>query len=389
MRFFSDLSETEKEKVFYKKPAEFTKDIPKEYLSLALGATLYMPAIKDDIVDVILKNKYERLTSLVLCLEDSIPEERVEEAEKNVIRVCIEITKALKENICKEEDLPLIFIRVRNTEQFSRLLNQKEVFEPITGFCFPKFDSNNGEEYLDILKKFNEGMSREMYCMPILESKNVIYKETRIEELIKIKNMISKFEQYILNIRIGGTDFLGLYSIRRNMDNSIYDICVIRDCITDIINIFSRADNEHTISGAVWEYFNSNPDNRMLKPQLRRSPFREHLGQDGIEKRKYYVERCIDGLIKEVVLDKANGIIGKTIIHPSHISVVNALYVVTKEEYEDAVAISEAQKKGAYKSTYNNKMNEVNPHLNWANKILRRAYVYGVLNETQNYVDLF
>ncbi|MCY6370082.1 HpcH/HpaI aldolase/citrate lyase family protein [Clostridium ganghwense] len=389
MRFFDDLTYIENKKVFYTEPNYITNNTDKKYLSYALGATLYMPALREDILELVLENKYKRLTSMVLCMEDSIAEDQVEEAEQNIIRVCRQINAAIKEEKCREENLPLIFIRVRNIEQFKRLLEYKELFQPLTGFCFPKFDCSNGEEYLKILKEFNEEMPHILYGMPILESKAVIYKETRLEELLEIKKIIDRYKEYVLNIRLGGTDLLGLYSIRRHIDNSIYDIRVISDCISDIVNIFSRAEDEYVISGPVWEYFNPNPDNRILKPQLRQSPFRDHLGKSGIEKRQHYLEKCIDGLIKEVVLDKANSLIGKTIIHPSHISIVNALYVVTKEEYEDALAIIEALGKGAYKSSYSNKMNEINPHTNWANKILKRAYVYGVFNENKNYVDLF
>ena len=389
MRFFSDLSPKDNKRIFYKEPSNITKNTSKDYLSFALGATLYMPALKEEILEIILNNKYKRLTSLVLCLEDSIPEDKVKEAEDNLIKVLIALRDTIKEKKCSAESLPLIFIRIRSTEQFSKFLWKKELFSNVTGFCFPKFNSDNGEKYLEILNEFNKDMTCKLYAMPILETKGIAYKETRLEELIRIKQILDSNKDNILNVRIGGTDLLGLYSIRRQMDNSIYDIGVVRDCISDIINLFGRADEEYIISGPVWEYFSNNPDNRILKPQLRQRPFVEHLGQVGLKKREYYLEKCIDGLIKEVVLDKANGIVGKTIIHPSHISVVNALYVVSKEEYEDALAIVEIEKRGAYKSRYNNKMNEGNPHTSWARRVLRRAHVYGVFNEDLNCIDLF
>ena len=48
------------------------------------------------------------------------------------------------------------------------------------------------------------------------------------------------------------------------------------------------------------------------------------------------MSRAIDGLIREVQLDRANGLVGKTGIHPSHVAVVHALSVVSHEEYRDA-----------------------------------------------------
>ncbi|WP_367362483.1 HpcH/HpaI aldolase/citrate lyase family protein [Mesotoga sp.] len=42
-------------------------------------------------------------------------------------------------------------------------------------------------------------------------------------------------------------------------------------------------------------------------------------------KRNLIVNAAIDGLLREVILDKANGFVGKTIIHPSHLKYVNAM----------------------------------------------------------------
>ena len=75
----------------------------------------------------------------------------------------------------------------------------------------------------------------------------------------------------------------------------------------------------------------------MFKPLLRESPFIEHAER---ELRGKLIRKDLDGLIREVALDKANGLIGKTVIHPSHVAAVHALSVVTLEEYTDAVDIS-------------------------------------------------
>ena len=42
---------------------------------------------------------------------------------------------------------------------------------------------------------------------------------------------------------------------------------------------------------------------------------------------------AMDGLIKEVLKDQANGLWGKTVIHPSHIPVVNALQSVFAQHW--------------------------------------------------------
>ncbi|MEZ7186179.1 HpcH/HpaI aldolase/citrate lyase family protein, partial [Pseudomonas aeruginosa] len=46
----------------------------------ALGATLYMPATRDDILDVVFGMKIPELRSLVVCLEDAVAAIDVESA---------------------------------------------------------------------------------------------------------------------------------------------------------------------------------------------------------------------------------------------------------------------------------------------------------------------
>jgi citrate lyase beta subunit len=97
---------------------------------------------------------------------------------------------------------------------------------------------------------------------------------------------------------------------------------------------------------------------------------------------------AIDGLLREVALDKANGFTGKTVIHPSHLRYVNAMQAVTREEYEDACQILDTSG-GVVKSTKSNKMNEINPHRSWAKRVSAMANVYGVVEDERKVLDLF
>ena len=192
--------------------------------------------------------------------------------------------------------------------------------------------------------------------MPILETPAIIHKETRVEELLKIKHIIDRYKEYVLNIRIGGTDFSGLYSLRRSKDFTIYDLTVVRDCISDIINIFKRDD--YVISGVVYEYYSKVLD------------FHNNV------------------LIKETLLDRTNGLIGKTVIHPTQVNVVNSLMVVSKEDYIDASNILNSSLDGVIKSNYSNKMNEVRPHEKWAKEILLKAKIMGVFEDGKSHREL-
>jgi citrate lyase beta subunit len=389
LNHFSYLKEDEISTIFHKPPMSISIDSNKNLLAYALGATLYMPAIRKQLSTDLISKKIEGLSSIVICLEDAIGDSMVIEAEESLIKQISEIQQAIYQGTCKVEDLPLIFIRIRNPEHMSHIAQQlNQGLALITGFVLPKFTSSNGVEYLHVLQEINNVYSTTLYGMPILESMELIYKETRLEAMLNVKSIFERYKDLILNIRIGATDFSGLFGIRRSSDMTIYDIQVIRDCISDIINIFGRVDENFIISGPVWEYFYSGE--RVLKPMIRESPFKDRKCSSGTKLRTELINKFEDGLIREVLLDKTNGLVGKTIIHPSHIKPVHALHVVTFEEYKDALSIigSFNGNIGVLKSEFSNKMNEVKPHYNWAKKILAKANVFGVYNEQQYYVDL-
>lgn len=257
MRLFSDIPGEKINKMFYKKPGYFNKRSDRELLSYALGATLYMPATRPNIHQDLLSKKHAGLSSMVICLEDAIGDDEVELAENLLCSELENLSSDLVKGLCEEEDLPLIFVRIRSYEQLMRLKSRiPNGMHLLTGFVLPKFSPAEGCKILTEIKELNShGYC--LYAMPILETKEIIQKETRLEELIGIKKVLDQYFELILNVRIGATDFSGLYGIRRNSDTTVYDIAVIRDCISDIINIFLRADQPYVISGPVWEYFSS------------------------------------------------------------------------------------------------------------------------------------
>ncbi len=387
MRYFNYLSAHEEQELFFQcpKPIDVTN---KELLEHALGATLYMPATRSTIAQDISGGKLKGLTSMVLCLEDAIGDNEVLKGEESIVSQIKELALKVQQGTIPFEDIPFIFVRIRSAEQMKRIAQAlAENIPLITGFIFPKFTVRNGEEYLRTLLSINEGQAKPIYAMPILESPDIINIESRQQNLLEIKSLLDSYRSLVLNVRIGATDFSGLFGLRRSPDMTIYDIRVIGSCITDIINIFTRPDNGYVIPGPVWEFYSSE---RVLKPQLRQGIFAESLGQAGRGVRENIICRYIDGLIHEVILDKANGLIGKTIIHPSHIKPVQALCVVTHEEYMDAASIlaNNHGGLGVIPSQYANKMNEIKPHLRWAQKIMIKSKIYGVFNEQHNFTSL-
>ena len=364
---------------FVKEPESFNKETEKELLSYCLGGTLYMPATREFYLNVTDK-RIPGLTSMVMCFEDAIDESKVPEAEDNAARNLKEIKDGIENGSIDPDSMPLMFMRARNPEQFRELIEKLdgELIGLLTGFVFPKFTSENGNEYFELLEAANEKSTGKLYGMPILESKRIAFKETRFDELLSMKHITDANIDSVLNIRVGGTDFSSAFGVRRGIDYSIYDIMTVRDCLLDILNVFGR-ENEYVVSGPVWEYFLANKDMKFEKNQGASL-------QSSLLKRKRLIDVAIDGLLREVILDRANGFIGKTAIHPTHIKYINAMLTVTDEEYEDAVQILNTSG-GVVKSANANKMNEINPHRSWARKIYNRARAYGVVKDETEYLS--
>jgi len=367
---------------FVKNPIEFNKYTKKEILQYCLGSTLYMPGTKD-IADKIINKKLQGLTSMVMCFEDAISEESLPKAEANVIKTLEKLIRALNKHEISEMDLPLIFLRVRNLsqfKQFTKKLTHKQV-KILAGFVFPKFNSKNGTLYLDHLHKLNDEHTEILYGMPILESVELALKETRLSELKTLKKLLFSYKSLILNIRVGTTDLSSIFGVRRGIDYSIYDILPVRDCLSDIINFFTREGDDYILSAPVWEYF-------LVDKQMKFKKTLEDKIHTSLFKRNHIINDATDGLLREVILDKANGFIGKTTIHPSHIKYVNAMQAVTEEEFLDAQQILKTTG-GVIKSSKSNKMNEIKPHRSWANKIYHKSLAYGVIKDETDYFKLF
>ncbi|AIQ72090.1 citrate lyase subunit beta [Paenibacillus odorifer] len=365
----------------------------KELLAYAVGAALYMPATRASVAEDIIKLKNAGLVTVIIDLEDAIGDDQVDNAEESIIQHLIYLAAYAENELDSANSLPLLFIRVRNPDQLRQMIFRLgSLVTMLTGFVFPKFSVDNGIQYFETLAEYNNTRGYNdpvLYGMPILETAPIIYRESRVDSLLSIRDLLRNYRELVLNVRIGATDFSSLFGLRRSPDVSIYDLTPIRDCISDIINVFGRVEEGYVISGPVWEYF-ANKGHRVLRPQLRQTPFEDTYGKNGRDMRNSYISSSVDGLIREVILDKENGIVGKTIIHPSHLRPVQAMYTVMHEEYVDALSIVESNdgSLGVFKSQYFNKMNEIKPHLNWARRTLLRSQIYGVLHEQQHFVGL-
>ncbi|MFF7146590.1 HpcH/HpaI aldolase/citrate lyase family protein [Streptomyces griseoaurantiacus] len=381
MRHFGHIAPEQRRHLFHREPAEFTADSPARLLSAALGATLYSPATRPRLAEDVVKQAARGVVSMVLCLEDSIDDAEVVDAEANLVRQFAELAAL------DEAALPLLFIRVRTPGQMPDLARRLgPAVRLLSGFVLPKFTEERGIPFLEGLSEAEAASGRRLFAMPVLESPELLHLETRAAALDGIFRTVDKYRDRVLALRLGVTDFCSAYGLRRAPDMTAYDVQVVASVIADVVNVLGRSDGTgFTVTGPVWEYFRV--QERMFKPLLRQSPFQEGRA---VELRQALLEHRMDGLLREISLDQANGLLGKTCIHPSHVTPVHALSVVSHEEYCDAQDILRPERGGGgvLRSAYTNKMNEVKPHRAWAERTLLRAEAFGVAGEDVGFVEL-
>ena len=393
MRHFAYLSASETDRLFHLPPQEITLDSDAGLLAAALGATLYCPATRQDLVKDIRKQSARGAMSMVLCLEDSIADADVPAAEANVVAALDQLHGERNDAGAAGPGAAelMLFVRVRTPDQLHLLAERcGPALDVLTGFVIPKFENASGtaQRFVDALHAVNDARSaadpgaRPLRIMPILESPLMIHAETRTDTLAGIFEVLEANRPDILSVRIGATDMSSAYGLRRSRDLTIYDVKVVSNVIGDIVNMLGRPGG-FVISGPVWEHYSSGE--RLLRPQLRSTPFAE---ADELALRQRLLTANLDGLIREIELDLANGLLGKTVIHPSHVPLVHAMSVISHEAYLDALHIAGADGGGAAASPYKNKMNEMKPHQAWAASTLVRAAAFGVAAPDITYVDL-
>ncbi|WP_372491717.1 HpcH/HpaI aldolase/citrate lyase family protein [Gordonia zhenghanii] len=374
---FSQLDDAQCDRLFRRRPQPVTLGSPIAHLAVALGATLYVPATRPDLAAVVRRRAAEGVTSMVIDLEDAVADDEEALALAGTIDAITEFAEQGWSGM-------LLFVRIRSIDHIETVTAALGAEHCLAGFVIPKFEASTGGAALDAVAAASAELGRPLFAMPVLESPRIVHRETRDAELVAIRDVLNRHRDRVLAVRIGATDICGLFGIRRDRDVTIYDVRVAADVIAAIVNVLGRSDGTgFVITGPVWEYFANHE--RMFAPTLRHTPFRE---LDAVYFRQHLVSRDMDGLLREIALDRANGITGKTVIHPVHVGAVHALSCVADEEYSDALDILDGDGGGAQASSYGNKMNELKPHRNWALAVLDRAHVFGVARPDVNFVDL-
>lgn len=346
MRHFAWMTAQQEARLFHVPPTSFNRHSDLQTLGHALGATLYMPGNRPTLAQDVRAQAARGVTSVSLCLEDAVPDDAVPLAEARIVAALHDLS------VSGEEQLPLVFVRVRDPAQLAALLDRLEGCAPLlTGFVLPKFDADTGAAYLEILADARQRSGAGPLAMPVLETPQVAYRESRLEALLEIHRLLDKYRDLVIAVRIGAVDLLAAHGLRRAPGLTAYEMPMLAGVLADAVNVLGRCDGSgFVLTGTVWEHFGSQAD-----------------------------PAGIQGLLRETLLDRANGLIGKTVIHPSQVLPVHAASVVLHDDYLDATQIMQhARSGGAFPSARGTRMNEARPHSRWAARTLLRAELFGV-----------
>lgn len=287
-----------------------------------LGASLYVPAISRDILDIANGNKFS-LRSVIFCTEDSIHPQQVDLAINN-----------LKNALPQFKLVPrLRFIRVRNPEVL-RCLLKAEGIENLDGFAIPKATRENLPNYIKLL-----GDRHPFWLMPILETADIF----EASELKKLRRFLNRepLRSRILSLRIGGNDLMKILGMRRPLKTTLYD-SPLREVISQLVRTLK-------------------PDGFNLT-----APVFEGLSHPQV-------------LQKEVELDLAYGLFGKTAIHPQQVPIIESVYMVKEDDLKMALGILLEDAPAVFQM--NDTMCELATHRSWATAILQRSKIYGILGK--------
>ncbi|GAB6139621.1 HpcH/HpaI aldolase/citrate lyase family protein [Methylosoma difficile] len=285
-----------------------------------LGAPLYMPAHRPDLMACANGEKLPFLRSMIFCTEDAVATGDVDGSLRHL-------------GLCLQGFRPVSgkyrFIRARNPEVLARLLALPDIGK-IDGFVLPKLTINNFSRYFEQLR------GTDFKVMPTLETQDVFDYKALCE--LRAAFLQTDIFPKITLLRIGGNDLMNLLGIRRPRGMTLYET-PLGPVISQLLTVFRPYG--FALAAPVFEYLNDTTT-----------------------------------LHREIQQDLAYGLIGKTAIHPAQIQFIEAAYAVDNDDYQMAQSLCAEDAPAVFKM--HEAMCEVATHQRWATDILNRQRCYGV-----------
>jgi citrate lyase beta subunit len=285
----------------------------------SMGASLYVPANHQHLLDVANGERVTEARSLIFCTEDAVSDRELSWALFNLSVVL----ENMRDDVSADR-----FVRVRNPEVMARVLAMPGVHK-LRGFVIPKATRHNFDSY------FRQVRDTDHLLMPTLETAEV-FSDTEMQ-LFRAVLEAPGVRHRILALRIGGNDLLALLGLRRPRTMTIYRT-PLGPVIARLVTTFRPYGFALT------------------------APVFEHLD-------------IPDLLDEEVQEDIAYGMVGKTAIHPAQIAPIEQHYKVKPHDLAAAHAILDADAPAVFR--LHNSMCEVATHRAWAERTVAQSRVFG------------
>lgn len=283
----------------------------------ALGATLFVPASHPGLITIACGTKYPRLRSMVIDFEDGLDSEAYADA--------VETLQALLNQPLPAK--PYIFVRPRGPGSLKTIMKLKGS-QLIDGVILPKCSLGTLEMYLNTLRHCDT------LFMPSIEGATLCDKT----ELCALRTKLLPYRRRIILMRFGAEDLFAALGLRRLRERSLYDYIAPAALIGEFIALFKSAG--FAIAAPVYPFFDDP-----------------------------------DAFAKEAARDLEEGMISKTIIHPSQIDPIEALYRVNRAQHHEACKILDST---TAVSGEHGAMLEKSTMSPWARQILLRSELYGI-----------
>ncbi|HNP02541.1 MAG TPA: HpcH/HpaI aldolase/citrate lyase family protein, partial [Agitococcus sp.] len=255
----------------------------------------------------------------------------VEFALNNLQRLLLDLSR-----VERYKDAPLVFVRPRNLNMAKQLV-EWPLMSLIDGLVLPKFTLHDVAIWQHLLADTH------LRVMPTLESKEV-FDATAMTELAHA--LQQELNNRVLVLRIGGNDLLSCLGLRRSKNYTLY-----QSPVGYVIGMLSG------VMGAAGFSLTAPVCELLQQPELLR---------------------------QELVLDIEHGLVGKTAIHPTQISIIHQALQVSVEDYQAASLILKQSAPAVFQ--HNGAMCEPATHYRWAKRILERAYWYGMSGASEKLI---
>ena len=290
----------------------------------ALGATLYVPATRSDLIAIATGAKYPNLRSVVFCMEDAVRPQDVPLALLNLKQLFAYLRA---EGMARKAG-PTLFVRPRDDDMLSQIM-QLPGAALIDGIVIPKATADSVPSYVAVMPFDHH------YIMPTIETRDAF----DLWQMRRLREQLIVLQHRVLAVRIGGNDLLKLLGARRSAKRTAYE-GPLGPIIASLATTFLP-----------WGFAMS-------------APVFEHLHNTALLK-------------EEVERDLEHGLLSKTAIHPLQVDIIHDAYRVLETESNAAHALGAENAPAVF--AMNDAMCEPSTHEPWAESILKRASLFGIV----------